>query len=167
MAETNRIPVTNESMQHWIKLSEEGQYLRVTEDTSAETERESNTYEPTYLDRKVQPKYNVSRSDTVTFEIDAFTGGGLHSELVKLEDAQDVPIDYVRTLDYDFKANKKVAQTELVAKHAKATLNVSPLKTDDVAPIKLTVTIVIASEYDYGAFNATTGTYTPTDSGDM
>lgn len=160
MAE-NRIPITNESIQHWIKLKGSQQYLRVTEDTSAEIEREDNTYEPTYIDRKVQPKFNVSRSDTITFEIDVYTGGGLHSELALLEDEQDVAVEYVRTLDYDFATNKSVPATALVAKHANATLNVTPLKTDDVAPIKMTVTLSIASVYDHGTFNANTGTFTP------
>lgn len=161
MAETTeaRIPITNESMQHWIKLPGASTYLRVTEDTSASTEREANTYEPTYLDRKVQPKYNIGRTDTFSFEIDAHTGGGIHSELVKIEDEQDVAIEYVRTLDFDFETGKSVAQTALVAKHATAKLNVNPLSTDDIAPLKISGTIVIESEYDYGTFNATTGTF--------
>lgn len=161
-----KTPVTNESLQHWIKFLDQtsgtARYYQVTEDTSASTEREAKTYEPTYIDRKNQPKYNIGRTDTLTIEIDAHENAELHAELVKREDILEVPIEYVRTLDYDFTTQKRVSSDKLIAKHAAAKLSISPLSVDDVKPLKIAATITISDDYDLGTFDATSGTYTAT-----
>ena len=82
-AETARKPVSIYEIQHWIKFPGDTAYTQVTEDTKADPSRDTNTYEPTYLDRKVQPKYILGRTDTVEFEIDAMAPGEFHENAVK------------------------------------------------------------------------------------
>ncbi|VDK82577.1 unnamed protein product, partial [Cylicostephanus goldi] len=134
-----RTPVSIYEMQHWLRVKG-GEYIRVTEDTKADAEREPNSYEPKYIDRKTQPKFQLGRTDTYKFEIDAMGPGGIQQLLARHEDELDVPIEYVRTLTYDFEAGKRVDDTALVAKHAQGTLNVDPMSGDDIAPIKFTCT---------------------------
>ena len=70
------------------------------------------------------------------------------------------PVEYVRTCGYDFKAGKACEKTALVAKHAKATLNVSPFSGSDIAPIKIAFKVAITDEYEYGTFNYDTAAFT-------
>jgi hypothetical protein len=158
---TTRSPVSIYSVQHWIKFPGETVYTQVTEDTKADASRDTNTYEPTYLDRKVQPKYVLGRTDTLEFEIDAMAPGGIQQKLAKYEDETDVAVDYARTIAYDFEAGKEVAGNALVAKHASATLNMNPFSGDDIAPITMSATLTITTDYDKGTFDSSTGTYTP------
>lgn len=155
-----RKPVSIYEVQHWIKFPGETTYTQVTEDTKADSSRDTNTYEPTYLDRKVQPKFVLGRTDTVEFEIDAMGPGGIQQKLAKYEDETDVSVEYVRTIGYDFEKGEAVAQTALVAKHAQATLNMNPFSGDDIAPITMNPTLTITTDYDAGTFNATTGAFT-------
>lgn len=159
--ETARTPVSIYEVQHWIKFPGESVYTQVTEDTKADASRDTNTYEPTYLDRKVQPKFVLGRTDTVEFEIDAMGPGGIQAKLAKYEDETDVSVDYVRTIGYDFENGASVPQTALVAKHAQATLNMDPFSGDDIAPITMAPTLTVTTDYDKGTFNATTKTFTP------
>lgn len=163
-ASSTRSPVSIYSVQHWIKFPGETTYIQVTEDTKADTSRDTNTYEPTYLDRKVQPKYVLGRTDTVEFEIDAMAPGGIQQKLAKYEDETDVAVEYVRTIAYDFEKGAAVAETALVAKHAQATLNMNPFSGDDIAPITMNPTLTITTDYDRGTFDSTTGTYAPSES---
>ena len=159
--ETARKPVSIYEIQHWIKFPGDTAYTQVTEDTKADSSRDTNTYEPTYLDRKVQPKYVLGRTDTVEFEIDAMAPGGIQQKLAKYEDETDVSVEYVRTIGYDFEKGAAVAQTALVAKHAQATLNMNPFSGDDIAPIVMSPTLTVTTDYDPGTFDATKGTFTP------
>lgn len=160
-AGTARKPVSIYEIQHWVKFPGETAYVQVTEDTKADSSRDTNTYEPTYLDRKVQPKFVLGRTDTVEFEIDAMGPGGIQQKLAKYEDETDVAVEYVRTIGYDFEKGTAVAQTALVAKHAQATLNMNPFSGDDIAPIVMNPTLTITTEYDTGTFDATKATFTP------
>ena len=76
-AGTARKPVSIYEIQHWVKFPGETAYVQVTEDTKADSSRDTNTYEPTYLDRKVQPKFVLGRTDnptlTITTEYDTGT----------------------------------------------------------------------------------------------
>ena len=159
--ETARKPVSIYEIQHWIKFPGDTAYTQVTEDTKADSSRDTNTYEPTYLDRKVQPKYVLGRTDTVEFEIDAMAPGGIQQKLAKYEDETDVSVEYVRTIGYDFEKGAAVAQTALVAKHAQATLNMNPFSGDDIAPIVMSPTLTVTTDYDLGTFDATNGAFTP------
>ena len=145
--ETQRTPVSIYEIQHWIKFPGQTNFIRVTETTKADPEREAKSYEPTYIDRKTQPKYNLGKTDTFSFE-------------ASYEDVLDVPVEYVRTCGYDFKAGKACEKTALVAKHAKATLNVSPFSGSDIAPIKIAFKVAITDEYEYGTFNYDTAAFT-------
>ena len=160
-AQTARKPVSIYEVQHWIKFPGDTNYTQVTEDTKADPSRDTNTYEPTYLDRKVQPKYTLGRTDTVEFEIDAMGPGGIQAKLAKYEDDTDVTVDYVRTIAYDFEKGAAVPASALVAKHAEATLNMNPFSGDDIAPVVMNPTITITTDYDHGTFDSATGTYTP------
>ena len=159
--ETARKPVSIYEIQHWIKFPGDTAYTQVTEDTKADSSRDTNTYEPTYLDRKVQPKYVLGRTDTVEFEIDAMAPGGIQQKLAKYEDETDVSVEYVRTIGYDFEKGAAVAQTALVAKHAQATLNMNPFSGDDIAPIVMSPTLTVTTDYGSGTFDATKGAFTP------
>lgn len=158
--ETQRTPVSIYEIQHWIKFPGQTNFIRVTETTKADPEREAKSYEPTYIDRKTQPKYNLGKTDTFSFEVDAMGPGGIQKILASYEDVLDVPVEYVRTCGYDFKAGKACEKTALVAKHAKATLNVSPFSGSDIAPIKIPFKVAITDEYEYGTFNYDTAAFT-------
>lgn len=163
--ETARSIVASYDIQHYVKFAD-GTYLQVTELNSLENEREANTYEPEYIDKKVQPTYNLGRTDTITFEVDAFGPGGAQQEFAKHEDDQDVPVEYVRTCAYDFAQGEPCAADALVAKHATGLLNMNPITQEAGSPARLTGTIVIDSEYDKGTFAPSTGTFTPDSTGD-
>ena len=150
---TTRSPVSIYEIQHWIKPQGAQEYIRVTEDTKAETEREAKTYEPTYIDRKTQPKYNLGKTDTLSFEVDAMGPGGIQQQLAKFEDMLDVPVDYIRTCGYDFTKGQAAPKGALIAKHAKGTLNVDPFGGDDIAPIKIAFKVAVTDEYEYGTFD--------------
>ncbi len=53
--------------------------------------------------------------------------GGIR-RFLQAEDVLDVPVSMSARYGYDFKAGKACEKTALVAKHAKATLNVSILR---------------------------------------
>lgn len=157
---TTRSPISIYEIQHWIKFPGETKYIRVTEDTKAETEREAKTYEPTYIDRKTQPKYNLGKTDTANFEVDAMGPDGIQKLLAKYEDDLDVPVEYVRTCGYDFAKGEVCKKDKLIAKHAKAALNVSPFSGDDIAPIKISFKVAITDEYDVGTFDFDNAAFT-------
>ena len=135
--ETQRTPVSIYEIQHWIKFPGQTNFIRVTETTKADPEREAKSYEPTYIDRKTQPKYNLGKTDTFSFEVDAMGPGGIQKILASYEDVLDVPVEYVRTCGYDFKAGKACENTALVAKNARRTLKVKPFSGFDIAPNRI------------------------------
>ena len=164
MPETARSIVASYEIQHWVKFEGGSSYVQVSEINTFDFEREANSYEPEYIDKKTQPTYNLGRTDTISFEVDAFGPGGAQQEFAKHEDDQNVAIEYVRTCAYDFEQGEACAADALVAKHATALLNMDPLKQEAGSPIRMTGTIVIDSEYDKGTFAESTKTYTPADS---
>ena len=163
--ETTRSIVASYDIQHYLKFAN-GSYIQITELNSLDNEREANAYEPEYIDKKVQPKYNLGRTDTISFEVDAFGPGGAQQEFAAHEDDQDVPVEYVRTCAYDFAQGEVCAADALVAKHATGLLNMNPIGQEASNPARLSGTIVIDSEYDYGTFAPSTGTYTPNSASD-
>lgn len=154
--------VASYDIQHYLKFSGGSSYIKVTEINSFDVEREANAYEPEYIDKKTQPTYNLGRTDTIDFEVDAFGPGGAQQEFAKHEDDQNVAVDYVRTCAYDFENGEPASPDALVAKHATAILNMNPLAQKAGSPARMTGTIVIDSDYDKGTFAESTGTYTPT-----
>lgn len=161
MPETARSIVASYEIQHWVKFEGGSSYVQVSEINTFDFEREANSYEPEYIDKKTQPTYNLGRTDTISFEVDAFGPGGAQQEFAKHEDDQNVAIEYVRTCAYDFENGEACAADALVAKHATAILNMDPLKQEAGSPVRMTGTIVIDSEYDKGTFAESTKTYTP------
>lgn len=153
--------VASYDIQHWIKFEGGASYIQVTEINTFDFEREANSYEPEYIDKKTQPKYNLGRTDTINFEVDAFGPGGAQQEFAKHEDDQNVAIEYVRTCAYDFENGAAAPASALVAKHATAILNMNPIGQEASNPARLSGTIVIDSEYDHGTFAEATKTYTP------
>lgn len=160
----SRTLVNAYKIQHWLKFPEETAFIRVTEMNSAEVERQDNSYEPEYIDYEVQPKFQLKGSEDLSIEVDAMAPGGAQKFFAKYEDTKNVPVEYARTIGYDFENEKECPQTALVAKHAAAKLNVSPMTQEANGPIKMPATITIDEAYDYGTFDATTGTYTPASS---
>lgn len=153
--------VASYDIQHWIKFDGGDSYIQVTEINTFDVEREANSYEPEYIDKKTQPTYNLGRTDTISFEVDAFGPGGAQAEFAKHEDDQNVPVEYVRTCAYDFEKGAAATADALVAKHATAILNMNPLAQEAGSPVRMTGTIVIDSDYDKGTFAESTKTYTP------
>lgn len=156
--------VASYDIQHWIKFADGSSYIQVTEINTFDVEREANSYEPEYIDKKTQPTYNLGRTDTISFEVDAFGPGGAQQEFAKHEDDQNVPVEYVRTCAYDFEQGQPATSAALVAKHATAILNMDPLAQEAGSPVRMTGTIVIDSDYDKGTFAESTKTYTPAES---
>lgn len=160
---TAREIVASYDIQHYLKFPGGESYIQVTEINSFDNEREANSYEPEYIDKKTQPVYNLGRTDTITFEVDAFGPGGAQQEFAKHEDDQNVAVEYVRTCAYDFESGEACPADALVAKHATAILNMNPIAQEAGSPARLTGTIVIDSDYDKGTFAPSTKTYTQAD----
>lgn len=158
-----RTPVASYQIQHWLKF-EDDSYLQVTELKTADAERSANTYEPEYIDKQVQPKYNLGRTDEISFEVDAFGPDGAQKKFAAHEDDQDVAVEYVRTCAYDFSKGAAAPANALVAKHAAALLNMNVMSQSASSPATMSGTITISSEYDYGTFDPETATFTPAES---
>lgn len=158
---TARTIIASYDFQHYIKFPGGDSYIQVTEINTFDPEREAKSYEPEYIDKKTQPVYNLGRTDTISFEVDAFGPGGAQKEFAAHEDDENVSVEYVRTCAYDFEQGEACAADALVAKHATAILNMNPITQEASSPARLTGTIVINSDYDKGTFAPSTGTYTP------
>lgn len=163
-ATTARTPVASYQIQHWLKFAD-GSYVQVTELKTADSERSANTYEPEYIDKQVQPKFNLGRTDELSFEVDAFGPDGAQKEFAAHEDDQDVAVEYVRTCAFDFSKGTAAPEDALVAKHATATLNMNPMSQSASSPATMSGTITINSAYDYGTFDPEAATYTPASEG--
>lgn len=152
-------------IQHYLAFQgtngEFGDNLRVTEDTTFDTSNDDNTYEPEYLDRKVQPTYTMGRKTTMEFEVDAVLPGEIQQALYEAEDELNVPVLYTRTVGVDFETGEALAATALDAKQAQGTLTMNPLSGEASGPAKLTGTVTLTEEYTKGTFNSTTATFTP------
>lgn len=157
----NRTIIASYDLQHYLKFPDGSSYIQVTEINTFDPEREAKSYEPEYIDKQTQPVFNLGRTDTISFEVDAFGPGGAQQKFAKHEDDQNVSVEYVRTCAYDFEQGEECAADALVAKHATAILNMNPISQEASAPARLTGTIVINSDYDKGTFAPSTGTYTP------
>ena len=157
----NRTIIASYDLQHYLKFPDGDSYIQGTESRTFDPEREAKSYEPEYIDKQTQPVFNLGRTDTISFEVDAFGPGGAQQEFAKHEDDQNVSVEYVRTCAYDFEQGEACAADALVAKHATAILNMNPITQEASSPARLTGTIVINSDYDKGTFAPSTGTYTP------
>lgn len=160
-ATATRSLVNSYEIQHWLKFPEQANYIKVTELNSAETERSDNSYEPEWLDYEVQPKFQLQGSEDLSIEVDAMAPGGAQKFFAKYEDEKNVPVEYVRTIGYDFEKEQACPADALVAKHAAAKLNVGAMTQEAGGPIKMPATITIDEAYDRGTFAPSTGTYTP------
>lgn len=156
-------------IQHYLAFPDAegvfGSNLRVTEDTSFDTSNDDSTYEPEYLDRKVQPKYTMSRKTNIEFELDAVLPGPIQAKLYEVEDELNVPVIYTRTVGVDFETGQALDSTAQAAKQARGTLTMSPLSGDASGPVKLKGSLTLTEEYTKGTFDATTATFTPNGGG--
>lgn len=151
-------------IQHYLAFQGEGgtfgTNVRVTEDTSFETSNDDNTYEPEYLDRKVQPSYVMSRKTSIEFEVDAVLPGDIQKELYEREDQLNVPVLYTRTVGVDFATGTALPATALKAKQAQGVLTMNPLSGEASGPAKLTGSLTLTTDWTYGTFNESTGIFT-------
>lgn len=164
MAETATRLLGAYEIQNYVKFLDvdtESGYFRFTEVNSFEVEAETEDYETEYIDKKNQTKYAMGKTVSVEFETDAMLPGQLQAQLLKREDKFNVPVEYVRTSTYDPKTDAFVENTALAAKHAKGALTVKPLTAESGSPAKISGTLSISDDFDYGTFNETTNTYTP------
>lgn len=146
-------------MQHWLEFKEGGAWgdpVRVTEDPTFDTENDDKSYEPEYLDRKVQPTWTMSRKTSLKFEVDAVLPGDIQARLASCEDEINVPVRYTRTLAVDLQTGNALPSTALAAKRAEGTLTMDPIKGGAGDPMKLSGTINLTTDYEYGTFNGTT-----------
>lgn len=164
MANTDRQIIESYQINHYIKFKDvkDATYIKVTEVNTAETERENNEFSPEWIDYKVQPTYATGSKDTLSLELSLMGPGGIQAELFKREDDYNVPVEYVRTVGYDFVTGKPCEDTALTAKHATAILNVTPITQEASSAATIAATLSVNSEYDYGTFNGSTNAYTPT-----
>lgn len=169
MAESTRKIAGVWEIQHYLAFQGEGgtfgTNLRVTEDTSFETSNDDNTYEPEYLDRKVQPSYTMGRKTTMEFEVDAVLPGEIQAKLYECEDELNVPVLYTRTVGVDFSTGEALPATSLKAKQAQGTLTMNPLSGEASGPAKLTGTVTLSEEFTYGTFDSGTATFTAASAG--
>lgn len=138
-----------------------GDPLRATETTKADFKRDDDEYKPKYLDRKTMPKYVMGSTTTIEFELDALLPGDVQAKLAEHEDDVNVPCSYMRTLNYDPVTGTKCAATALVAKRADATVTPDPITGDSGEPLKLSGTVTITGDWEYGTYDPATKKFTP------
>ena len=139
-----------------------GDMLRVTETTKAEMKTDNNEYSPKYLDRKNQPKYITGRTTTIEFELGAVLPGDVQAAIAKHEDDINVPCMYMRTLDRDIATGVKCAADKLIAKRATATMTPSPISGEAGDPAKLSCTVSLNGDWEYGTYDPKTKKFTAT-----
>ena len=165
MADTVRALVGAWEIQHYLGFAgTDGTYgdpLRATETTKADVKRDDDEYKPKYLDRKTMPRYVMGSTTTIELELDALLPGDVQSKLAEHEDDVNVPVQYMRTLNYDLTTGAKCAATALVAKRATATLTPDPITGDSGEPIRLSGTVTITGDWEYGTYDSTTKKFTP------
>jgi hypothetical protein len=166
MAETARVLMGTWEIQHYLGFYDAtgatlSDYLRVTEDTKADVKSDDSEYKPKYLDRKDMPKYVTGRTTTIDFELDAVIPGAVQSKLAEHEDDVNVPCSYMRTINYDVTTGVKCASTALVAKRAAATITPDPISGDSGDPAKLSGTVTITGDWEYGTYDSETKKFTP------
>ena len=153
-------------MQWYIQLYVGGQWTdvyRMTELNSAEHTAEPDEYETAYIDRKNQTKYVMSEKESVEFELDMVGPGGVQAQLYAVEDAYNVPGRITRTLAYDFAAGEACQETALVAKRAECVVSCSPITQGSTTdPLRMTVSVSLTGDWEYGKFDATSDAFTPT-----
>lgn len=150
-------------IQHYFQFQEGsgwGTPIRVTEDPKFDTSNDDQTYEASYLDRKVQPTYTMSRKTSLEFEIDAILPGDIQARLAAHEDDLNVPVLYIRTLAVDMATGAALPETALAAKRAEGNLTMQPISGEASGVAKLKGTVNLTSGYTYGTFNTTTGEFT-------
>lgn len=150
-------------IQHYLAfMSDEswGQNLRVTEDTQFDTSNDDSTYEPEYLDRKVQPTYVMGRKTTIEFEVDAVLPGDIQKALYEVEDELNVPVLYTRAVGVDFATGASLPATSLKAKQAEGVLTMNPISGEASGPAKLTGSVKITGDWTYGTFDSSTNVFT-------
>lgn len=152
-------------MQWYIEMYVGGQWTavyRMTELNSADHTAEPNEYETAYIDRKNQTKYVMSEKSQVEFELDMVGPDGVQKELYAVEDAYNVPGRITRTLAYDFSKGAACQDTALVAKRAECIVNTSPITQGSTTdPLRMTVTVALTGDWQFGTFDATSDTFTP------
>ena len=134
--------------------------VRVTEDSTFSTTNDDQTYEPSYLDRKIQPTFIMGRKVSIEFEVDAVLPGDIQAKLAACEDELNVPVRYTRTLAVDMETGEALASTARAAKRAEGVLTMKPFSGDAGSPVKLGGTVKLMSEYEYGTFNSSTSAFT-------
>lgn len=146
-------------IQHYLSFDDEDTWVRVTEDTTADTSRERDTYETAYKDRNVQTTYSLGRTDTFSFVVDALAPGAIQKQFAAHEDEDNVPVTYMRTMAYDFAAQADAPATARVAKKAKALLNCEPIGGDANRPFTFSGEVRMVEDYTAGTFNESTQTF--------
>lgn len=155
MTTTDRSIIESYKVGHYIKFNDAGTpaYVKCTEVNTAETEREAAEYSPEWIDYEVQPTYSTGSKDTITLEISLLGPGGIQKELYLREDDRNIPVEYVRTLAYDFEKGAPCPANALTAKHAHGVLNVQPLTTEASSAAVITATLSVTTSYDRGTFD--------------
>jgi len=149
-------------VQHYFQFQEDGEWgtpIRVTEDPQFDTSNDDQTYETSYLDRKVQSTYTMSRKTSLEFEIDAILPGDIQAKLAACEDELNVPVLYIRTLAVDMQTGAALPSTALSAKRAEGNLTMQPIDGEASGVAKLKGTVNLTSGYTYGTFNTSTNAF--------
>lgn len=167
MTTTDRSIIESYKVGHYIKFNDAGTpaYVKCTEVNTAETEREAAEYSPEWIDYEVQPTYSTGSKDTITLEISLLGPGGIQKELYLREDDRNIPVEYVRTLAYDFEKGAPCPANALTAKHAHGVLNVQPLTTEASSAAVITATLSVTTSYDRGTFDPGALAFAPAGAG--
>ena len=117
---------------------------------------DTNTYEPSYINRKNSPKFTLSKDFNVDYELDLYKNNKLSSYLVEHEDEEDTPVDVVRVYTW---LGESGSQT---AKKAKFLLTPNPVNNGTAGePGKLSGTLNMKDEaWTKGTWSGTA--FTPT-----
>lgn len=148
-------------IQHYLRFTGDGgeKYVRVTETNSFEASRENETYTTAYLDRKNQTDYVTATKDSFEFEVDMVGPDGIQKDLYLHEDDVNVPVEYVRTLAYDFAAGAPCPASALKAKRRSGVLNMSPIAQEAGSPLTMTGSVSLEGEWERGTFDPATGEF--------
>ena len=101
MAET-AVPVWGNELEYYLNTGTAGEpaWVKVTELLSWESNTEAKTYEPSWLDRKVAPKFTLGASCSITWTKDTLKGGQLEAWAMEHRNDADVACEVCRVFTW-------------------------------------------------------------------
>ena len=106
------LPVWGYEVENFINLgtSEAPEWTEFDNLLSWDQSTDTNSYEPSYINRKNSPKFTLSKDFNVEYEVDLYKNNKLSTYLVEHEDEEDIPVEVVRVYNWLGEDGKRTAK---------------------------------------------------------